>query len=382
MTNLPKMASRTRSLVLLRETWSWMSQVSGFDPFFSAIEKVPGLQIQNVFVLQSLPPLGVAKRLARRIRRPAPVPDSPSPFVEPRHEAAGSELLAAMSAAPEALALLSAGENQYGGILSHAAPAIRSRLIVCFHQPPSWWRLHWRDANLLDGLGGIVSLCEEQRNYFVSLTSTPVTLIRHGVSLDFFTPSDQRPDGPPRLLVVGHWLRDFDTLAASVELVWQSHPQVEVECVIPPIARERAAALLRLARDSKVRWHAGISAEKLRDLYRQATLLFLPLLDAMRAIIPLSKRWPAVFRSFRAKSAELPSMSPRIVERSVPPARPASMRKQWSGCCKPRTAWLNRGERAANTQSTNLIRRRARIVYAARFGVLLDVKRLGTAQRS
>ena len=279
MTNLPKMASRTRSLLLLRETWSWMSHVSGFDPFFSAIEKVPGLQIQNVFVLQSLPPLGVAKRLARRIRRPAPVPDSPSPFVEPRHEAAGSELLAAMSAAPEALALLSAGENQYGGILSHAAPAIRSRLIVCFHQPPSWWRLHWRDANLLDGLGGIVSLCEEQRNYFVSLTLTPVTLIRHGVSLDFFTPSDRRPDGPPRLLVVGHWLRDFDTLAASVELVWQSHPQVEVECVIPPIARN-APALLRLARDSRVRWHAGISAEKLRDLYRQATLLFLPLLDA------------------------------------------------------------------------------------------------------
>ena len=32
------------SLILLRETWSWMSQVSGFDRFCSAIERQLGIR--------------------------------------------------------------------------------------------------------------------------------------------------------------------------------------------------------------------------------------------------------------------------------------------------------------------------------------------------
>ncbi len=218
-------------------------------------------------------------RIARRIAKPDSPPDAPSPFTGLRHEAAAGELLAAMSATPGASVLLSVGESQYGGILSHAAPAIRSRLVVCCHQPPSWWRLHWRDTSVLDGLGAIVCLSREQQDYYHSLTQTPAILIRHGVSLDFFTPSNDPGDPAPRLLFVGHWLRDFETLAASMEHIWRSNPQVELDCVIPHHVRD-IPALLRLARNPKVRWHAAISSTTLRNLYRRATLLFLPLVDS------------------------------------------------------------------------------------------------------
>src|SRR5206468_1323783 len=131
-------------LLFLRETWSWMGSVSGFDPFMSA------------------------------------------------------------------------GENQYGGVFSSAAPEIRSRLVVCFHQPPSWWRLHWRDVSLLNGLKAIVCLCQEQQDYFTALSSTPVIILRHGVLHDFFTPEFDRLPGSPRLLFVGHWLRDLDVLEMAM----------------------------------------------------------------------------------------------------------------------------------------------------------------------
>jgi glycosyltransferase involved in cell wall biosynthesis len=185
-----------------------------------------------------------------------------------------------MSSYPDAVGLLSAGENQYGGIFSRAAPEIRSRLVVCFHQPPSWWRLHWRDVSLLTGLKAIVCLCQQQRDYFSAVSSAPIIMLRHGVLHDFFTPEFDRLPGRPRLLFVGHWLRDLGVLEMAMNLIWQSHPDIELDCLIPFHARDHPV-LTRLARDSRVHWHAGLSSEQLRELYRQATLLFLPLIDAV-----------------------------------------------------------------------------------------------------
>ena len=184
-----------------------------------------------------------------------------------------------MSAFADTVGLLSAGENQYGGIFSRAAPEIRSRLVVCFHQPPSWWRLHWRDVSVLDGLKAIVCLCQEQRDYFTALSSAPVIMLRHGVLHDFFKPESHRMPASTRLLFVGHWLRDLDVLERATNLIWQSHPDIELDCLIPIHARDHPV-LTRLARNSRVHWYSGLSPERLRELYRQATLLFLPLIDA------------------------------------------------------------------------------------------------------
>lgn len=269
--------------LLVRETWPWMAQVSGFDPLFAAIERQPEISAKNIFVPEKevFTPPSLAERIIRKIgtQRVMPTyPPAPSPFVAPRHEKIGEQLIATMTAELGSTAILSAGENQYGGLLSNASAAIRSRLVACFHQPPSWWRLHWRKHGVLDGLKGIVCLSKEQEEYFAAITSASIIPLRHGVVLDFFTPVELNDGHAPRLLFVGHWLRNLELLEEAMKLIWQTCPEVELDCVIPFHARDRAP-FVRMARNSKVRWHAGLSAEELRELYRRATLFFLPLID-------------------------------------------------------------------------------------------------------
>jgi glycosyltransferase involved in cell wall biosynthesis len=266
-------------LLFLRETWFWMGSMSGFDPFISAVEALPGVVSTSIWVPDKIPPVGLWERIHGRLTRPSPAPRAPSPFTAHRHEWITHRVLSAMSAFRDAVGLLSAGENQYGGVFSSAVPEIRSRLVVCFHQPPSWWRLHWRDVSLLNGLKAIVCLCQEQQDYFTALSSTPVIMLRHGVLHDFFTPDFNRLPGSPRLLFVGHWLRDLDVLEMAMNLIWQSRPDIELDCLIPIHARDHPV-LTRLAGNSRIHWHSGLSPEQVRELYRQATLLFLPFIDA------------------------------------------------------------------------------------------------------
>jgi glycosyltransferase involved in cell wall biosynthesis len=256
-----------------------MGSVSGFDPFIQAIEALPGIASTSVWVPDKVPPAGLWERIHRRLIRKSSAPRASSPFTAHRHEWIARRFLRVMSAFPDAVGLLSAGENQYGGIFSSAAPKVRSRLVVCFHQPPSWWRLHWRDVGLLNGLKAIVCLCQEQRDYFAALSSTPVIMLRHGVLHDFFTPEFDRVPGSRRLLFVGHWLRDLDVLEMAMNLIWQSHPDIELDCLIPIHARGHPV-LTRLAGNPRVHWHSGLSPEQVRELYRKATLLFLPFIDA------------------------------------------------------------------------------------------------------
>jgi hypothetical protein len=46
-------------LLFLRETWFWMGSVSGFDPFISAVEALPGVASTSVWVPDKIPPVGL-----------------------------------------------------------------------------------------------------------------------------------------------------------------------------------------------------------------------------------------------------------------------------------------------------------------------------------
>ncbi|WP_395748812.1 glycosyltransferase family 4 protein [Prosthecobacter sp.] len=267
----------------VRETWGHMSAVSGFDALFTALKAQHPAEVVDLPLPAEPPPPGTLTRMVAKLRRIAGLERSsspaPSPFVGVRHEIAAVKVLRFLRDHPESLALLSAGENQLGATFCNAPEELQKRLIVCFHQPPSWHRLHWQQPDAYARLGSIVTLCEEQSDFFESLTDRPVLKIHHGVDLGFFTPGSVAPSVSPRLLFVGQWLRDFQTLADSMELIWQWRPDVTLDCVVPRGARN-SDSHMRLARDQRVRWHAGISAETLRGLYQQATLLFLPIVDA------------------------------------------------------------------------------------------------------
>jgi glycosyltransferase involved in cell wall biosynthesis len=278
-----------RKLLCLRETWSHHAAKSGIDPLFSALEQRAAGGVQNFFVTQET---GAGDRgrfsLQGRLRRllassgpGTPKIDSLSPFVAARHELMGAKVIRYAKRHPKSLILLSAGENQFGRNFVAADKAIRSRTVVCLHQPPSWLRLHWRDLSALAGLGAIICLSREQREYISGACPSPTILIRFGIDHDFFRPAERRnTERSSHLLFVGNWLRDFETLVKAMRQVWNERPTVVLDCVIPHGYRSHPA-LLRLARDPRVRWHAGISSEALRDLYQQAALLFLPLIDAV-----------------------------------------------------------------------------------------------------
>jgi glycosyltransferase involved in cell wall biosynthesis len=262
-----------------------MAAVSGFDGLANAICKALGHDAVAAFHMtrssRSWP-----SRMRRRFESACGIGravESPrgaiSPFLQPAYTEPARSLRKLLETNPAVIGMLLAGEEQFTDALANAPPAIQSRLVIVLHQPPSWLRLHWRDFRPLDQLKAVVCLSSEQAEFLKSVCSAPVTQLLHGVAHDFFRPESGGPHAVPRLLLVGHWLRDFSTLLDAMTLVWREMPDVELDCVIPRHARNDEN-LLWLAREDRVRWHDGISADALRELYTNADLLFLPVIDA------------------------------------------------------------------------------------------------------
>lgn len=262
-----------------------MAPVSGFDGL--AAEILNALPHQRVVSLHATHPsyswsLRLRRRLARACGRNAqPHTEHPpiTPFVRPSYTESAAAVARLLESNPTMIGMLLAGEEQFTASLAEAPEEIRRRITIVLHQPPSWLRLHWRDFRSLDAMKAIVCLSTEQREFLTAVCSAPVIQIPHGVALTHFRPASDRQGGSPRLLLVGNWLRDYSTLRNAMHIVWAHAPSVQLDCVVPRHARDHED-LLHLARDQRVRWHAGISAEQLRDLYTVADLLFLPLIDA------------------------------------------------------------------------------------------------------
>ncbi len=258
-----------------------MSQVSGFDPLFDAILRHAAnreIATESIWIPKENPADSIVARLVRKFKKAPTFPRPPSPFVSSRHESVGEEVVRKMTDNPKLQVIMSAGENQYGGILSNAPAEIRSRLHICFHQPPSWFRLNWRNRAALSGLGSIICLSSEQQGEFESICDSRVIRTTHGVCGEFFMRGNSQAK-ECRLLFVGHWLRDFECLYSTMVKVWRKDPSIMLDCVIPYQQRSHPV-LLKLAKDERVSWHAEISADELRLLYQNAKLLFLPLIDA------------------------------------------------------------------------------------------------------
>lgn len=262
-----------------------MGRHSGFDNLFSAIHSLHDGRIEEI----SVPPqsykrtvLGHLFGRPRHMERPKPPSQPVSPFTEPRHELVAMEALSLALRHTDAVILLSVGESQFCGPLAHARADVKSRMALFLHQPPSWLEKHWRDWSLMDGLGVIICLGPEQRKFIQSKVSGPVYCIRHGVDSGFFTPPPARPRlaADPKLLFVGQWMRDFQTLHETYQILRNVVPRISIDCVVPRTALSDQH-LSAMVHDGSVRWHYDLSDRQLRSLYREATVLFLPLSDAV-----------------------------------------------------------------------------------------------------
>lgn len=257
-----------------------MGDVSGFDPLFSLLQDSLGeTSVSHRVSDRSMGDDLVSRILSKckRIRQNTPLQEI-SPVVAGRHEAVIKRCHSILKRNLQDKLVLSVGETQYSNLLAFSSSQIKERIFLCVHQPPSWYKLYWRNLAALDGIAGIFALCQTQADFFREMVSSPVHQIHHGVMLDFFKPTQQDIETPPRILFVGIWLRDFEVLEASIPLVMARHPTVEFDLIIPRQARG-SDHLLKLARNNRVHWYADISSEHLKSIYQNSTALFLPLID-------------------------------------------------------------------------------------------------------
>lgn len=219
---------------------------------------------------------------------------------------------------PSSVLVLPAAEDQFCNVFACAHNRLKKRIFACFHQPPSWFRLNWRNFEDFESLGGIICLSDNQASYFHSISQSPVCVIRHGVRYNFFSmPQDPFSRQGNRVIFVGQWLRDFDTLAEAMELIWKRRPDIYLDCVVPYFARN-SEPIQRLAVDPRVKWYANLPDSQLRMLYQAADLLFIPVIDAVanNAVIEaLASGLPVVTTNVGGMNEYIPSQAGSLCPR-------------------------------------------------------------------
>lgn len=169
------------------------------------------------------------------------------------------------------------------GLLQQWGKRFFKSLIGTIHQPAGLWRVGRHDPRVLSKLDAIITPSSNELAYFEQYLPNRVFFIPHGVDLDFFCPdrdfSIEAKSQPPRCVFCGVWLRDIRTLAQTIDEVLARNKSIQFDLVIPKQARSNQD-LYRIARHSQVNWHSNLSDEQLRSLYRQGSMLFLPLIDS------------------------------------------------------------------------------------------------------
>ena len=155
--------------------------------------------------------------------------------------------------------------------LAHARRRHSVKLVATYHQPPGLLQ-DMVDPRVVRSLDHVLLVSPSQRGFFERLLPPErIHVLLHGVDADFFHPAKAaRPIEPERLrcITVGNWLRDWQI----VHEVAARMPEMDFD-----IVTGRKTGLEALA---NVRIHKGLDDETLAALYRQADVLFLPLLDA------------------------------------------------------------------------------------------------------
>lgn len=161
----------------------------------------------------------------------------------------------------------------------HAKSRREPRLCGTLHFPPQMSPESGRVA--LRRLGAAICFWTKDFERFEKYVGRGrLHFIHHGVDTDFFSPLKAAGAAlPPRVLVAGQFLRNFEMLARVVSRLIQLHPELEYDFLIPECARDRKG-LPELSRFPQIHWHAGLSEIQLRDRYRQSYVHLLPMNDS------------------------------------------------------------------------------------------------------
>ena len=162
----------------------------------------------------------------------------------------------------------------YAGLLNHHRG---NKLMASFHAPLVSIKRRVQVDWHLKQLSGVVCLGRNQMEYFSKIVGPKhVFFIPHGIDLEYFSPPNEFSNRDPDLCVfVGENYRDFPTLRGVIELVCYKRPQTRFIGVIP----ERCYELI--GKHPNLVLRSGVPEEELLNLYQTASLMVLPLKEAV-----------------------------------------------------------------------------------------------------
>ena len=110
------------------------------------------------------------------------------------------------------------GENSVYHIKKSDNP--RKKIFVSFHQPPEVHQQFIRTREPLQSIDGLIVVGTNQIPFFEQyMDRSNIHFIPHGVDTDFFKPGPTTAKITNKVLFVGNWLRDFETLVAVAEIL-------------------------------------------------------------------------------------------------------------------------------------------------------------------
>ncbi len=190
-------------------------------------------------------------------------------------------------------------------------------------------------------------------------------IIPHGIDVDFFQPPTGAPQRP-LVLTVGNWLRDYDLWAEVAIRLGKKNPEAEFAVTALPATVGAVRTRVEAALGSRVRFLHGLTDLQLRELYRQASVVFLPLMDAsannallegMACGVPvLVSDLPAV-REYAGDSAVY--CKPGAVDESL-----AALEHLLGDTTRRREIGLAGRQRAVNQLSWTVVAKRYQELYA------------------
>jgi glycosyltransferase involved in cell wall biosynthesis len=156
-------------------------------------------------------------------------------------------------------------------LVSRLARARRNRIVASFHQPPSVFPVRVQRTGHLRKLDAMIAVSPHQADFLEPHAGkrTRIFVVPHGIDTTFWRPGPRHQRDNTSCLLVGHWLRDFETMATLVERM----PDVSFTVVVA------SGNVSQLERMPNVRILRNVSEQRLLSAYQSADLLVMPLLD-------------------------------------------------------------------------------------------------------
>ncbi|MBV6519761.1 MAG: glycosyl transferase family 1 [Candidatus Brocadia sp.] len=155
---------------------------------------------------------------------------------------------------------------------------MRPKIVATYHQPPELLN-SLTNKKVISKLDHVTVVSPEQTSYFHGLLPPDkITVILHGINVDFFRPGSTPKTGKVfRCITVGHWLRDFKTIREVAEKLVE-YKDIEFHIVTSKLTGPRQTGLEGLT--NVILYRDTLDDAGLLAQYQQADLLFLPLLQS------------------------------------------------------------------------------------------------------